>query len=231
MVLTDDDFETIINAVREGRRVYANIKKSIDFLLPTSYGLGLIVFISILLGLTMPMRPVQILWINMVTAITLSFAFVYEPADPDIMNRPPRPKETGLVDSYEVFRLVYVAIFLAGASVFANYWLINNGYSVLVASTVTVNSIAIADMFYMFNIRAQNGFAFKKGFFDNKIAFAVSFTLILLQLFLTYVPFMQTIFKTEAVEWQLWSIPFGIGSVLFILVEIEKTISRIRRNK
>ena len=93
IVLADDNFATIERAVEEGRRIYDNLRKSVVFLLPTNGAQSLVILVAVLFGLTLPLSPVQILWVNMVTAVTLSLALAYEPAEPDLMRRPPRDRE------------------------------------------------------------------------------------------------------------------------------------------
>lgn len=226
MILTDDNFKTIVDAIEEGRRVYDNVKKTILFLLPTSAAEGFIVMASILLGISMLLSPVQLLWINMVSAITISFAFVYEPAEKDVMIRKPREKGTQLLSKYYVFRIFYVAALVAGGGLIANTLMVDNGYAHAVANTVTLNIVVFGKMFYLFNVRNEHGFALNKSFFTNKIAFIVCAILIVLQLAITYLPFMQTIFATAALDIELWLIPIGVGLSVFIIVEVEKYLKR-----
>lgn len=226
MVLVDDNFKTIYNAVREGRRVYDNLKKTILFLLPTNGGQALLVAMSILLGAAAPLSPVQILWVNMVVAITLSLAIAFEPLEESTMKRPPRPANVPLLSRYYVFRVTFVSILIGGGSLWINYMLGDFDYSTEKLQTITLNAIVMAQLFHLYNCRTELVPAFNRRFFDNKIAFLVSGLLIALQLFITYVPFMHTLFGTAPLTWEDWIYPVAFGAVVFIIVEIEKAISR-----
>ena len=226
MVLVDDNFKTIYNAVREGRRVYDNLKKTILFLLPTNGGQALLVAMSILLGATAPLSPVQILWVNMVVAITLSLAIAFEPLEESTMKRPPRPANVPLLSRYYIFRVTFVSILIGGGSLWINYMLGDFDYSTEKLQTITLNAIVMAQLFHLYNCRTELVPAFNRRFFDNKIAFLVSGLLIALQLFITYVPFMHTLFGTAPLTWVDWIYPVAFGAVVFIIVEIEKAISR-----
>lgn len=226
MVLVDDNFKTIYNAVREGRRVYDNLKKTILFLLPTNGGQALLVAMSILLGAAAPLSPVQILWVNMVVAITLSLAIAFEPLEESTMKRPPRPANVPLLSRYYIFRVTFVSILIGGGSLWINYMLGDFDYSTEKLQTITLNAIVMAQLFHLYNCRTELVPAFNRRFFDNKIAFLVSGLLIALQLFITYVPFMHTLFGTAPLTWEDWIYPVAFGAVVFIIVEIEKAISR-----
>ena len=226
MVLVDDNFKTIYNAVREGRRVYDNLKKTILFLLPTNGGQALLVAMSILLGAAAPLSPVQILWVNMVVAITLSLAIAFEPLEESTMKRPPRPANVPLLSRYYIFRVTFVSIIIGGGSLWINYMLGDFDYSTEKLQTITLNAIVMAQLFHLYNCRTELVPAFNRHFFDNKIAFLVSALLIALQLFITYVPFMHTLFGTAPLTWEDWIYPVAFGAVVFIIVEIEKAISR-----
>ena len=226
MVLVDDNFKTIYNAVREGRRVYDNLKKTILFLLPTNGGQALLVAMSILLGAAAPLSPVQILWVNMVVAITLSLAIAFEPLEESTMKRPPRPANVPLLSRYYIFRVTFVSIIIGGGSLWINYMLGDFDFSTEKLQTITLNAIVMAQLFHLYNCRTELAPAFNRHFFDNKIAFLVSALLIALQLFITYVPFMHTLFGTAPLTWEDWIYPVAFGAVVFIIVEIEKAISR-----
>lgn len=223
MVLANDNFSTIVDAIKEGRRVYDNIKKTIKFLLPTSIAEGLIVLVSLLLSNPLPLQPVQLLWINMVSAVTISFAFVFEPAEHDIMDKNPRQKHENIIKAYDVFRVLYVAVLIAGLGLIVNQYLISRGISQNTASTVTLNIIVFGKIFYLFNIRTA-GRAISKNLFSNKVAFIVVGILLALQMGITYVPYMQGIFRTGSIEVSEWLYPLCCGLIIFIVVEIEKCL-------
>ncbi len=226
MILTDDNFTTMGTAIREGRRIYDNIKKSILFLLPTSFAEGLIVFFSILLDMPLPMTPSQLLWINMVSAVTIQFAFIFEPAESGIMNRRPRAHGQSMVNKHDVIQMIYVSIIIAGTGLLGHSYLLDQGTSQAAASTMMVNIIIGGKIFYLFNIRTSN-FALNKDIFSNKKAFIVIGIMLLLQVFLTYIPFMQSLFSTASLTASAFVFSLLSGVVVFIVVELDKLVRKL----
>lgn len=226
MVLVDDNFNTIFKAVKEGRRVYDNLKKTILFILPTNGAQGFLLLISIFLGTQLPLTALQILWVNMVVAITLSFAIAFEPLEPSTMKRAPRPKKTPLLNRYYIFRILLVSLIISGGTLVYNLYMNAGDYSVEYIHTMTLNAIVIAQMFHLFNVRVETEPALNRSFFENPIAFYVSGALIALQLFITYVPFMNTAFGTTPIAASDWITPFVFGIAVFFIIELEKLISR-----
>ncbi|WP_214756105.1 MULTISPECIES: cation-transporting P-type ATPase [unclassified Exiguobacterium] len=233
MVLVDDNFNTIFKAVKEGRRVYDNLKKTILFILPTNGAQGLLLLMSIFLGTQLPLTALQILWVNMVVAITLSFAIAFEPLEPSTMQRAPRPKKTPLLSGYYIFRILLVSLLISGGTLMYNLYMNTGDYSVEYIHTMTLNTIVFAQLFHLFNVRVELEPALSRSFFENPIAFYVSGVLIALQLFITYVPFMNTAFGTMPIAATDWLIPIALGIIVFFIIELEKLISRnlIRRNQ
>ncbi|MCD7916299.1 MAG: cation-transporting P-type ATPase [Tannerellaceae bacterium] len=227
MVLADDNFSTIVSAVEEGRRVYDNLKKTILFILPTNGAESFLIMASILFGTIMPLTPVQILWVNMVTSVTVSLALAFEKIEPDTMLRPPRSPKEPLLNGYFLWRILFVSIIIGGGALFISTLLIHYGWDQNVVKTITLNAIAIPQMFYLFNVRNIRNFALNRDFFSNKVAFMVSGVLILLQIAITYFPFMNRVFGTYPIALHDWLYPFGLGITVFILVEIEKVIVRL----
>ena len=227
MILTDDNFGTISVAIKEGRRIYDNIKKSILFLLPTSFAEGLIIAFTILLQRDMPLQPTQLLWINMVSAITIQFAFIFEPAEKNLMNRSPRKTGSHLLNGHDIWQMAYVSIIMALISLGSYEWLLDQGVSQAVASTMMINIVVLSKIFYLFNIRTTAP-AFSKSFFTNPKAFWIIGIMIILQLILTYVPFMQTIFYTEDLSVLGWMISIVSGIVILLITEFDKYI-RLKR--
>ncbi|UQS85126.1 HAD-IC family P-type ATPase [Apilactobacillus apisilvae] len=229
MILTDDNFSTMAVAIKEGRRIYDNIKKSILFLLPTSFAEGLIIAFTILMNREMPLEPTQLLWINMVSAITIQFAFIFEPAENGIMNRKPRKNTASLLNKHDVFQMTYVSCMIAIIGIIVFEWLMGQGYDQAVASTMVVNVVVFSKIFYLFNIRTNN-LALSKDFFSNQKAFLIIGLMIILQLILTYVPFMQSYFYTANISWFDWLIIVCSGIIVLIVAEIDKFI-RFSKNK
>ncbi|QQK80579.1 cation-transporting P-type ATPase [Salicibibacter cibi] len=226
MVLVDDHFKTIVNAVEEGRRVYDNLKKTILFILPTNAAEAFLIMASILIGVAMPLTPVQILWVNMVSSVTVSLALAFEGLDKGAMDKQPRNPKTPLLSGYYIFRILFVAILIGGGTLAMNLTMVEQGYDQSIVNTVTLQTIVLAQMFHLFNCRSELNFAFNKDFFKNKAVFVVSALLIGLQLAITYVPFMNMVFGTRPIELAYWTFPVIMGIVVFIVVEIEKSITK-----
>lgn len=226
MILADDNFDTIFNAVEEGRRVYDNIKKTILFILPTNGAEALLIFAAIMMGITMPLTPVLVLWVNMVAAVTISFALAFEPLDKRSMETPPRPKHVKLLSGYYIFRIILVSLIVGGASLGVFIHLYGNGYPQEIATTATLNTIVFGQIFHLFNCRKEIDFAFNKDFFKNRSAFILSGVLIILQLLITYAPFMNDVMGTAPISLEYWVFPIGVGLATFIIIEVEKWITR-----
>ncbi|WP_256971733.1 HAD-IC family P-type ATPase [Marinilactibacillus psychrotolerans] len=229
MVLTDDNFSTMSVAIEEGRRIFDNIKKSILYLLPTSFAEGLIIAFILIAQRDLPLQATQMLWINMVSAITIQFAFIFEPAEPGLMDREPRDTSASLIGKHDAFQIAYVSILMAVFSLVAYDWLIASGANQVTASTMVVNIIVISKIFYLFNVRTH-ALAFSKEFFTNKKAFLIIGVMIVLQLMLTYVPFFQEFFYTESLTIVEWLIAIAVGVIVLIIAEIDKII-RMMINK
>ncbi|GKQ42968.1 magnesium-transporting ATPase [Companilactobacillus sp. RD055328] len=229
MILTDDNFKTLSVAIKEGRRIYDNIKKSILFLLPTSFAEGLIIVFTILMQKDMPLQPTQLLWINMVSAITIQFAFIFEPAENGIMNRKPRKTGKGLLNKHDMWQMFYVSVLMAIISIISYEWLLTQGVNPAVASTMMINIVVLSKIFYLFNIRT-NDLLFSKSLFTNPKAFLIIGIMLVLQLILTYVPFMHTVFYTADMSLLGWIISIASGVVILIITEFDKFI-RIKLNK
>ena len=227
MVLADDNFATIISAVEEGRRVYDNLKKTILFILPTNAAEAFLIIASILFGTMIPLTPIQILWVNMVTSVTVSLALAFESIEKGTMKMPPRSPKTPLLSGYFIWRILFVAILIGGLTLIMNLYLLGKGVSEGVVNTITLQTIVYAQLFHLFNSRSIRGFAFGKDFFSNKAVFLVSVAMILLQLSITYLPFMNDIFGTVALSLSDWQYPLYIGLIVFVVIEIEKTVMRI----
>ena len=230
IVLADDNFATIVAAVEEGRRVYDNLKKTILFVLPTNGAEGFLIMASILFGTILPLTPVQILWVNMVTSITISLALAFERLEPGSMKRPPRSPKTPLLSGYFIWRILFVSVLIGGWTLWINVnlekELVNNEMKEALIHTITLQIIVIAQMFHLFNSRTIRGNAFKESFFSNKAVLVVCTLLFVLQGSITYLPFMNTAFGTAPLGLADWKYPFLIGIAVFLIVEIEKAVMR-----
>lgn len=228
MVLVDDNFKTIVNAVEEGRRIYDNLKKTILFILPTNGAEAFLIVTALLFGMNVPLTPIQVLYINMVTAVTVSFALAFEKLEPGSMQRPPREPNAKLLSPYYIFRILLVSFIVGSAIMAMNMTLLGNPgeYSQAQVTTITLHSIVIMQAFHLFNVRNELRFAFNEDFFSNKIAFMLAGVLIVMQISVTYIPFLREVFGLYPIELQYWIYPLIIGVGTFIFIEIEKTITR-----
>ncbi len=222
MVLADDNFTSIVHAVEEGRTVYDNIRKALIFILPTNGGEAFVLMAAVLLGTVMPILPVQILWVNMVTAVTLALALSFEPMEEGTMERPPRGRGDKLLGGVYGWRILYVSILIGVLSMWMFKYMKGFGLSEEAARTVAVNTLVACQVFYLFACRQIRTPAFGKGFFTNRAAFVAAAILLLLQVGFVYLPVMNTFFGTVAVGLKEWLYPTAAGFLVFVVVEIEK---------
>ena len=226
MVLTDDNFATIASAVKEGRRVYDNLKKTILFIMPTNLAQGLLIVIALLAGNIIPLTPVLILWMNMATSATLSFGLAFEAAERNIMRRPPRQTGQHVMDAYAVWRVAFVGTMIAIAAFALEAWLAPRGHSSEFIRTVLLQMLVCAQWVYMINCRNTEGFSLNRGLLANKGIWLVTGVLFLLQAAIIYLPFMQMLFGTEALPLRYWFVTLAVAGVMFFIVEIEKRLTR-----
>jgi len=225
LVLADDNFASIVAAVREGRTVYDNIRKVISWTLPTNAGEAATIMVALLFGLTLPITPIQILWINLITGITLGLALAFEPTEDGTMRRAPRMRQEGLLTGALVWHIVLVSIlFLSGVYGIYTY-AIDRGHSVELARTLAVNTLVVMEIFHLFFIRNFYSTSLTwKAVRGTKVIWTVVTAVVLAQLAMTYVPALQKVFKTEAIGWMDGLLVIGIGIALFAIVETEKQI-------
>jgi calcium-translocating P-type ATPase len=226
IVLADDNFSTITAAVEEGRRVYDNLKKTILFILPTNGSESFLIIASILFGTMIPLIPVQILWVNMVTSVTISLALAFEPAEPGVMKRPPRDTSEQFLSGYFLWRILFVSLLIGGLTLALSVWMRNAGYSDMEVRTVTLQTIVLCQAFHLFNSRSIRQPVYAQNFFGNKAVFAVLGLMAVLQLSVTYLPFMNKVFGTVPLKLESWLAPVVLGAVVFIVVECEKFVMR-----
>lgn len=225
LVLADDNFASIVAAVREGRTVYDNIKKVISWTLPTNGGEASTIIVAILFGILLPVTPVQILWVNLVTASTLGLALAFEPTEKNTMRRPPRPRNAPLLTGDLVWHIAVVsALFLCGVfGIFA--YAIDKGYSLELARTLAVNTLVIMEIFHLFFIRNIHGTSLTwKAIKGTKVIWVTVIVVTAAQFAFTYWPFLQNIFATESVPFLDGLIIIGIGVALFAIIESEKQL-------
>lgn len=228
MVLADDNFASIAAAVREGRTVYDNLKKAIVFLLPVNGGESFAIIMAILLGYTLPITPLQILWVNMVSSVGLAIALAFEPTEADVMKRPPRPARAPMLSAFLIWRILFVsALFVAGIfGIFA--WTRIHGASLEEARTYAVNTLVVMEVFYLFSVRYLRAPSLTlKGILGTRAVLIAVAAVVSLQLVFTYAPFMATFFDTRPVDFIHGAEIIAVGVALFVVLEIEKWL-RIR---
>lgn len=229
MVIADDNFASIAAAVEEGRTVYDNLRKAVVYVLPTSIGQASMVLIAVLLGMTLPITPVQILWVNMVTAVTLSLAIAFEQPEPGLMARRPRDPKEPLVNGFMLWRIGFVTALLVTASFGLFLWEIERGMGLEFARTAAVNALVMGQIVYLFNCRRLTGSILsREGFLGNRVALKAVAVLIALQLAMTHLPFKQALFGTAHLDAATWLRVAAIGIAVLLAVELEKVYWRRR---
>lgn len=221
MVLADDHFHTIAHAVKEGRRIYDNLKKTILFFLPTAFAQGLIVIAALLVNRPLPLTSVQILWVNMVTTITLSYALGFEQASKDVMHRPPRAIEEGILTAYSFFRIAYVSLLI----MIPAYWLAIQFDGTGLQQSILLQNIVMAQAVYLVNCRELLAPALNRGMFKNRALLLSFAALILLQAFALATPFGQQLLGVQQLSFLQHLAILANGLLLFIIVEGEKWLS------
>jgi magnesium-transporting ATPase (P-type) len=224
MVLTDDNFATIEAAVEEGRCVFDNLNKFIVWTLPTNVGEAMIVLVAICLGVTLPAVPVQLLWINMATAVLLGMTLAFETREPGLMERPPRDPRQPLLTFPLFMRTGLVALLtLAGAfGLFA--WENSRGASLAEARTAVVNVIVFVQLFYLFNCRSLIRSFWSLGTFSNLWLLAGVAAMIAAQIAFTYGPFMNEAFHSAPLDAAAWLRVIAVALIASLIVGFEKWV-------
>ena len=225
MILLDDNFSTIVKAVKEGRRIYDNILKFIKFLMTTNSGELWTLLLGPMIGLPVALLPIHILWINLVSDGLPAIALSFEKAEKDIMNRPPRPPSQSVFANGMGLHIIWVGMLMAGIALSLQGWAIANG---LHWQTMVFNVLCLSQMGHVLAIRSKNQSFFSSGVFSNKPLIVAVITAFLLQFLVTYTPFFQSIFKTEALTLNEFIIVAAASSLVFIAVEIEKVLFKKR---
>jgi Ca2+-transporting ATPase len=227
MVLTDDNFASIVNAVEEGRVIFQNVRKVVKFLLTTNIGEDLTLLSALILfsskGLIV--TPVQILWVNLVTDGILDITLAMEPKEGDVMDEPPRKANERIIN-LEIFRnIVYVSIFMAAGTL----WMFNRANAtgnLIYAQTIAFTTLAMFQVFNSLNCRSKNKSVFQLGFFKNPFLMGAITLSILLQLAAEHVPFMQRALGTTPLSLSDWGLLVAVSSSIFFADELRKLIRR-----
>lgn len=229
MILTDDAFGTIVDAVREGRIIFENIKKYISFLFACNMVEIVAILTTIVFMLPMPIQPLHILFLNLLVDIGPAIALAYEKAEANVMEHPPRNPESGLVNKTFLSRIIISGVVI-GLGAFGVFYLFHNifGMSLIYAQTATFTYMAVAQLFHILNVRRLNGFGLDKTFFQNKLLLAAIAFSVVLQLMVVYVPFLNNVFGTEPLTLATWGIILAIVLVVTIIVYLVKKLAGLK---
>jgi Ca2+-transporting ATPase len=229
MILLDDNFASIVNAVKEGRKIYDNIRKFIRYLLTTNSGEISTLFLAPVLGLPIPLLPIHILWINLVTDGLPALALSAEPAEGDIMKRPPRlPGESILAGGLGI-HAIWVGLLMAAVALFVQAWSIKS--EIVNWQTMVFTMLCLSQLGHVMAIRSEQESLFKIGFFSNKYLLGAVLITFFLQLATVYLPFLNPVFKTAPLAPGELIFTVAMSSTIFIAVEIEKFFKRRRKRK
>ena len=233
MVLADDNFASIVAAVREGRTAYDNLKKVIAWTLPTNGGESLAIIGAVLFGLTLPVSPIQILWVNMVTAVALGLTLAFEPTEPGAMRRPPRAPDEPFLSGLLVWRIVFVSVLFVIAVYGVFFWALQRGLSLELSRTMVVNTLVVCEIFYLFSVRFVHGPSLTwTGVLGTPAVLIGVGVVVLAQFVFTYLPWMHAVFATRPVALVDGLVIVAIGIALFLVVEAEKyVLERVRSGR
>lgn len=225
LILADDNFASIAAAVREGRTVYDNIKKVISWTLPTNAGEAMTIIVALFAGMALPITAVQILWINLITGVTLGLALAFEPSEPGTMRRPPRARGEPLLTGTLIWQIVLVSMLILMAVFGMYFYAIDKGYPIPLAQTIAMNTLVVLQIFYLFFIRniysTSLTWVAAKG---TPVVWTCVIAVTAAQFGITYLPPLQAVFGTDAVPLLDGILIIAIGSAFFALIETEKQI-------
>jgi cation-transporting ATPase F len=222
MVLTDDNFATIEAAIEEGRGIYDNLVKFIAWTIPTNAGEGLVILAAVFAGTTLPITPLQILWINMTTAVLLGMMLAFEPAESGIMQRSPRRPAAPILDSALIQRCLLVSVLLLIGSFSLFELALYRGQSLAEARTIAANVFVLVETAYLFNCRSLTRPFWTIDLFSNPWVWVGSGAMLALQLVFTYVPAFNRVFQTAPIGVSDWFSIIAIAALCAAIVETEK---------
>lgn len=226
MILADDNFVTIVEAVKTGRHIYANIKKAIHFLIATNIGEIVAIFFGLLLGLETPLLVIQLLWINLVTDSFPAIALGMEPAEKDIMNRKPNDSKKSIFAD-GLWEKIFVEGFMIGILTLFAFSLGNKLYGLQVGRTMAFISLSMLELVHSFNVRSEESL-FKAGLFKNKYLIGAFLIGTILQVGVVVIPKIADIFDVVLLNNKQWIYTAIISILPLVIVEIQKKINTIR---
>lgn len=222
LVLMDDHFASIVAAVSEGRTVYENVKKVIAWTLPTSAGEAMLIVVALLMGWALPITPIQILWINLVTVSTLGVVLAFDPPEPNAMEKPPRDRHAAILSRELVWHMTLVSLlFLVG--IFGLYsQAIDSGHGLIFAQTVALNAVVVFEIFHLFFIRASQSGTFLSSLRGNGYLWIATTVVIMAQLLVTFCAPFQSVFETQPLPGAQWLIIVGIAFGFYLVLHAER---------
>ncbi len=224
-MLADDNFASIAAAVREGRTVYDNLKKVISWTLPTNAGESMVVILALLAGLALPVTAVQILWIILITGVTLGLALAFEPTETGTMSRPPRARNAPILSAVLVWHVVLVGILFLAAVFGIFTYAIDKGYPLALAQTMAMNTLVVLEIFHLFFIRNLHSASLTRAAArGTKVVWTVVLAITVAQFAVTYLPPLQAVLGTRPVPFMDGMLILTIGAAFFALIEIEKQV-------
>ena len=229
MILNDDNFVTIVDAVKQGRNIFDNIKKAIHFLIATNIGEIVTIFVGLLLGVKSPLLAIQLLWVNLVTDSLPAIALGLEPPEKDIMNRPPRDSRKSIFADGLMGKIV-VEGFMIGMFTILAFFIGNKYYGIEVARTMAFISLGMLELIHSFNVKSEESI-FKVGLFENKYLLGAFVLGTVLQLGILFVPTLAEIFKLTQLNATQWLITIAISIAPIIIVEIQKKFNELKFGK
>lgn len=224
LVLLDDNFATIVGAVREGRRIFDNIRKFVRFAMSGNSAEIWVIFLAPFLGLPIPLLPIHILWINLLTDGLPGLALAAEPAERGIMQRPPRPPAESIFAHGMWQHIVWVGLAIAGVTLFAQAWAIH--FASAHWQTMVFTVLTLSQMAHVLAIRSETESLFRQGLFSNPMLLAAVALTFLLQMATIYLPFLNPIFSTQPLTWQELLFCLLLSALVFVVVEVEKWMVR-----
>jgi len=232
MILTDDNFASIIGAVEEGRRQYDNIQKFVRYLLSSNMGEVVAIFINILLGGPLILLPVQILWMNLVTDGMTAVALGVEPPEKGVMESEPRSSKESILNRNGIIKILLLGGYMGLATLwlFHHYLPDENGLALIKAQTMAFTGLIIFEKINVFNFRSLKAPLSEIGFFSNKWLLLAWLATIGLQVSAVYIPFLQTSLHTTALNLNDWLLIFAIGLPVFMVFELLKIIKWRKTN-
>ncbi len=222
MILLDDNFATIVKAVKEGRRIYDNIRKFIKYIMTCNSAEIWTIMLAPLFGMPIPLMPIQILWINLVTDGLPGIALASEKAESDIMNRPPRHADESLFAEGLGFHILWVGILMAGITLVTQAWALQTKSENWQTMVFTV--LSLSQLGHALAIRSERTFLYKQGIFTNLPLLSIVFMTFLLQLAVIYLPFMNSLIHTQPLSIKELGLCIGLAAILFHAVEFEKWV-------